>query len=162
MCNKVLISLGSNLGNREDNIKNAIQFIQLRLGNILAQSPLYQTPSWGYHDRSYLNNVLCLSTSLDPLDLMDAFLQIELLQGRLREQGEGYQPRIIDIDIVLIEGIVINHPKLIVPHPRMHLRRFVLKPAVDIAPSWIHELKNKSLSELLKECEDNSKIKQVG
>jgi 2-amino-4-hydroxy-6-hydroxymethyldihydropteridine diphosphokinase len=162
MHHKVLISLGSNMGNRKENINQAIQSIQLRLGGILAQSPFYHSPSWGYEDNSYFNNILCLSTSMQPLELMDILLQIELIQGRKRKQTEGYQARTIDIDIVLIEGLVIDHPKLKVPHPRMHLRRFVLKPAVDIAPDWIHELKCQSLSELLIQCKDDSKVKQVG
>ena len=162
MNHKVLISLGSNMGNREENINHAIYCIKSDLGTVLAQSPLYESVSWGYDDSNYLNNVLCLTTSLEPLELMDALLQIELNQGRERNQSVGYEARIIDIDIILIEGLVINHPKLKVPHPRMHLRRFVLKPGVDIAPDWIHELKSQSLAELLIECIDDSKIIEVG
>ena len=162
MNHKVLISLGSNMGNREENINQAIYSIKLGLGTVLAQSPMYESASWGYDDSSYLNNALCLSTSLEPLKLMDALLHIELIQGRERNHNHGYEARTIDIDVILIEGLVINHPKLKVPHPRMHLRRFVLKPVADIAPDWIHELKSQSLAELLIECKDDSKIMQVG
>ena len=93
---------------------------------------------------------------------MDALLEIELVLGRKRTETQTYQARTIDLDIVLIEGIVIEHPKLRVPHPRMNLRKFVLQPLADIAPDWIHETEQISISELLLKCEDQAEMKYYG
>jgi 2-amino-4-hydroxy-6-hydroxymethyldihydropteridine diphosphokinase len=159
---KVLISLGSNKGVREKNIEKAIALIQKDLGEILAISPLYETPSWGYDDDPYLNNVICLVTELLPLEMMDTLLKIELELGRKRTENQNYQARNIDLDIVLIEGVVVDHPKLQVPHPRMNLRKFVLQPLSDIAPDWIHETERISVSDLLLKCEDEADVKYYG
>ena len=93
MANKVLISLGSNLGDRELNIKKAISHIQDQLGDVIAISELYETASWGYDDNSYLNNTICLITKWLPLDLMNALLEIELKLGRKRSDSKHYQAR---------------------------------------------------------------------
>ena len=159
---KVLISLGSNKGAREKNVEKAIALIQKDLGQILAVSPLYETSSWGYDDDPYLNNAICLVTELSPLEMMDALLKIELDLGRKRTDTQNYQARTIDLDIVLIEGVVVDHPKLQVPHPRMNLRKFVLQPLSDIAPDWIHETEQISISDLLLKCEDQADLKYHG
>ena len=156
---KVLISLGSNLGDRKLAIEQAITQIHEALGTVLAISPLYETPSWGYEDAPYLNNVICLTTDCAPLVLMEALLDIEKQLGRMRTDSPDYQARQIDIDIALIEGHVIDHPSLQVPHPRMHLRKFVLCPAADIAPTWVHETLSVSISDLLTNCSDKSDLK---
>lgn len=155
---KVLLSLGSNVGSRDKNIEKAVALIQKNAGKVLAVSPLYQTPSWGYEDAPYLNNAVCLLTDTPPLKLMQILLNIESALGRERTDGPQYEARSIDLDIVLIEGCVIDHPKLQVPHPRMHLRKFVLQPAADIAPSWVHESRGLSISDLLLKCDDASEI----
>ena len=155
---KVLLSLGSNVGSRDKNIEKAVALIQKNAGKVLAVSPLYQTPSWGYEDAPYLNNAVCLLTDIAPLKLMQTLLNIESALGRERTNGAQYEARSIDLDIVLIEGCVIDHPKLQVPHPRMHLRKFVLQPAADIAPSWVHESRGLSISDLLLKCDDASEI----
>lgn len=155
---KVLLSLGSNVGSRDKNIEKAVALIQKNAGKVLAVSPLYQTPSWGYEDAPYLNNAVCLLTDIAPLKLMQTLLNIESALGRERTNGPQYEARSIDLDIVLIEGCVIDHPKLQVPHPRMHLRKFVLQPAADIAPSWVHESRGLSISDLLLKCDDASEI----
>ena len=159
---KVLISLGSNKGVREKNIEKAIVLIQKDLGEILAVSSLYETPSWGYDDNPYLNNAICLVTELSPLEMINTLLKIELQLGRKRTEILNYQARTIDLDIVLIEGVVIDHPKIQVPHPRMNLRKFVLQPLTDIAPDWIHETELIRVSDLLSKCEDESEIKYYG
>lgn len=162
MVHKVLISLGSNLGDRELNITKAISHIQDQLGDVIAISELYETASWGYDDHSYLNNAICLITKWAPLDLMNALLEIELKLGRKRSESKHYQARTIDIDILLIEGVVIDHPKLNVPHPRMNFRRFVLQPLTDIAPDWVHEIEGVSVSDLLLKCEDQIDVNSYG
>ena len=159
---KVLISLGSNKGVRKENLEAAILKISNNLGGVIAVSPIYETPSWGYSDSPYLNNAICLVTNTEPMKLMEALLAIEAELGRLRSKSNAYESREIDLDIILIDGLVIDHPKLQVPHPRMSLRRFVLQPLVDIAPSWLHEKLQIPLSELLTQCTDESEIKLYG
>ena len=156
---KVLISLGSNKGNRKENLEKAILQTQNQLGDVIAISPIYESPSWGYEDEAYLNNAICLVTNVEPIALMEALLDIENNLGRVRCENTSYQAREIDLDIILIEGLVIMHPKLEVPHPRMNLRKFVLKPLVDIAPNWEHEKEQLPLTDLLLKCEDQSTIK---
>ena len=162
MAHKVLISLGSNLGDRALNIEKAITLIQDQLGDVIAISKLYETASWGYDDYAYLNNAICLITKWLPLDLMNALLEIELKLGRKRSDSKNYQARTIDLDILLIEGVVIHHPKLDVPHPRMNLRRFVLQPLTDIVPDWVHEVEGVSVSDLLLKCEDQIDVNLYG
>jgi 2-amino-4-hydroxy-6-hydroxymethyldihydropteridine diphosphokinase len=158
----VLISLGSNEGNRFENIQKAITLINEELGSVIAVSPIYETPSWGYDDAAYLNNAICLNTDLQALDLMSYLLEIERQLGRKRSNSEGYEARCIDLDIILIEGVIVDHPQLQVPHPRMNLRKFVLKPLVDIAPKWVHETVGLSMRNLLDKCEDESQIEYYG
>ena len=100
---KVLISLGSNLGDRKLAIEQAITEIHETLGTVLAIAPLYETPSWGYEDAPYLNNAICLTTDCTPLALMEALLDIEKQLGRMRTDSLDYQARQIDIDIALID-----------------------------------------------------------
>ncbi len=154
----MLLSLGSNLGIREENIEKAIVLIHGKAGQVLAVSSLYETPSWGYKDAPYLNNAICLLTQKAPLELMEILLAIESELGRERRHSSDYEARTIDLDIALIEGCVIDHPKLQVPHPRMHLRKFVLQPAADIVPTWFHEKQQLSISDLLLKCDDSSEI----
>ena len=123
---------------------------------------MYKTPSWGYDDAPYLNNAICLNTDIQPLDLMLSLLGIEQQLGRKRSKSEAYEARSIDLDIVLIEGLIVDHPQLQVPHPRMNLRKFVLQPLVDIAAEWVHETADLSLSDLLAKCEDESQIEYYG
>ena len=162
MVHKVLISLGSNLGDRALNIKKAITLIQDQLGDVIVISKLYETASWGYDDYVYLNNAICLVTKYTPLGLMNALLEIELKLGRKRSDSKCYKARTIDLDILLIEGVVIDHPKLDVPHPRMNLRRFVLQPLADIAPDWVHEVEGVSVSDLFLKCEDQIDVNLYG
>lgn len=161
MSHKVMISLGSNKGDRLDYLARASQLIEQKIGNIISKSPVYESESWGYKDENYLNAVLCLTTSMQPQDLLEGLLEIEITLGRQRElDASTYSARTIDLDIVLIEDLYLNYPNLTVPHPRMHRRKFVLQPLVDIAPDWHHEKLNLSMTDLLAECEDLSTIKQ--
>ena len=162
MVHKVLISLGANLGDRALNITKAISLMQDKLGDVIAISELYETDSWGYDDHGYLNNAICLITNFAPLDLMNELLEIELKLGRKRLESKHFQARTIDIDILLIEGVVIHHSKLNVPHPRMNFRRFVLQHLADIAPDWVHEVDGISVSDLLLKCEDQNDVNLYG
>lgn len=159
---KVLISLGSNSGNRCENIKMAVQIIQAELAEVIAISSLYETQSWGYEDADYLNAGICVSSKLGPEKLMESLLEVETRMGRVRTSSAGYQARTIDLDIILIEGLIVESLKLTVPHPRMLLRKFVLKPLAEIAPDWVHEIKGLPLHSLLAQCKDEAQIKCYG
>ncbi len=162
MLNKFIISLGSNQGNRMRNLSLAVDSISDDLGDVIAKSKVYKTESWGYKDVYYYNAVLCLISSIEPLILMDKLLEIEIKLGRQRKgDSHNYESRTIDLDILLIEGLCVNHHKLKVPHPRMHLRKFILLPLQEIAPEWKHEVIHKTISELLQSCEDELDVIEV-
>lgn len=149
-------SLGSNLGNRIAYLEEARKLLERKLGSLVYQSGMYESPSWGYQsDQPYINCCLAFYTLAEPLQLMDIALGIEKQMGRSRE-GSGYSDRGIDIDLLLVEEMVMDHPRLTLPHPRMHLRRFVLVPLAEIVPEMRHPVSDLTISELLERCPDQS------
>jgi 2-amino-4-hydroxy-6-hydroxymethyldihydropteridine diphosphokinase len=155
----VYLSLGSNLGDRLQYLKEAIQRIEApdRI-SIKKISPMYETAPVGYKNRpQFLNLVLKVNTSLKPLPLLECLLTIEEKMGRKRSGKWG--PRNIDVDILLYDDLIVNSDQLTIPHPRMHERRFVLVPLAQIAPKLLHPLLKKNVSKLLESCEDNSKVR---
>jgi 2-amino-4-hydroxy-6-hydroxymethyldihydropteridine diphosphokinase len=148
---------GSNLGNRTENLKSALDLIEKKCGQIQAVSAIYETAAWGKTDQpSFLNQAIHLETDLHAENLLSELLSIELELGRIRT--EKYGPRIIDIDIALIDQQTISTPKLTVPHPELHNRRFVLTPLSSIAANLVHPILNKSITELLKICTDTLQV----
>ena len=147
------LSLGSNLGDRADNLRRAIEQIAASVGAVTMQSPIYQTQSWGYSDDDYLNKTIACETALTPLQLLQTINAIESQMGRIRS-GNGYEARPIDIDILFYDNETIDTPTLTIPHPKIALRRFVLQPTADIAPDFVHPTLNKTIRQLLDECED--------
>ena len=148
----VFLALGTNLGNRKQNMETAIENIEKQIGTIIAQSAFYSSEPFGFEsDNLFLNSVVEVSTSLLPSELLTKTQLIEKQMGRTsKSDGAGYSDRIIDIDILLYNKEVIdNKPKLIVPHPEMQNRDFVLKPLAEIAPSFVHPVLNKTISELV-------------
>lgn len=159
--NKAYLSLGSNRGNRANNLKNAAKWLLQKAGTITLASSIYETQPWKMNDETnFFNQVLLLETALAPSVLMDAILQIESDMGRIRTPKK-YQPRIIDIDILFFNNEIINTHQLHIPHPLMHLRMFILKPLAEIAPEYIHPLYKKNIQKLLSECQDKNKIKKL-
>ena len=148
---KAYITIGSNMGDKEQNFINAMKKIEEIEGiKISKVSSFITTEPWGNEDQDeFLNGALEIKTYLTPQELMRELLRIELELGRVREVKWG--PRIIDLDIVLFDDIVSNDEFVITPHPLMHLRDFVLKPLNEIAPYALHPLKNKRVFELLEE-----------
>lgn len=143
------IALGSNMGNREENFRNAMKKIEEVRGIKISKiSSFIVTEPWGNEEQEeFLNGAIEVETYLTPRELMSELLRIENELGRVREIKWG--PRIIDLDIVLYDDIVSNDEFVILPHPLMHLREFVLKPLNEIAPYALHPLKNKRVFELL-------------
>jgi 2-amino-4-hydroxy-6-hydroxymethyldihydropteridine diphosphokinase len=126
---------------------------------VTAASLLYETAPWGFiHETPFLNQALLIETGLSPGELMEGILEIERSMWRVRE-GDQWRERSIDIDILFYDNDVVNTEGLHIPHPRMHLRRFVLGPLADIARDLVHPVLNKSIGELLDECVDTLEIK---
>ncbi len=161
MAKTAFIGLGTNIGDREGNLKRALENISLSAGAVISFSGIYETGPWGFSSENlFLNMVLNLRTGLKPVDLLKQLLKIEILMGRVRG-AEKYSSRIIDIDILLYESDIINKPYLKVPHPLIQERKFVLVPLCDIAPEMIHPVFKKTFASLLKECKDESFVKKT-
>lgn len=157
-----LLSLGSNLGNRTENLSAARQEIAMHCGEIVRESGLYETAPWGFEtDSWFYNQVVEVVSSRFPEDMMESILAIETSLGRDRKQEETYQSRSVDVDILLLDDQVIETSLVQIPHPRMHQRKFVLVPAVEIAADWVHPIIKKTLSELLQECADDEEVRSV-
>lgn len=158
--NQIFLSLGSNLGNRSEMLKQAIEAIGAKCGEAIAVSNLYQTEPVGFASNlPFLNCCIEIETEYSPTELVAALLEIELQQGRTRNKEQlGYANRLIDIDIVFYNHLVLDSPNLIVPHPRMHLRRFVLLPLSELCPQFVHPVLKKTVADLLAECADVSKV----
>jgi 2-amino-4-hydroxy-6-hydroxymethyldihydropteridine diphosphokinase len=147
MRNLVYLSLGSNMGDREAHLRDAIGRLQAE-GSVISLSSLYETQPVEFTDQAwFLNCVMALETTHTPEQLMAAILNIEHAMGRRRVQKKG--PRLIDIDILLFSDKVIDSAELTVPHPAMHVRRFVLEPLAEIAPEVRHPKLEKTIRELL-------------
>jgi 2-amino-4-hydroxy-6-hydroxymethyldihydropteridine diphosphokinase len=152
----VYIALGSNIGNRFALLQEAVFCIGSRIGTILSVSKVYETPAWGFESEAFLNACIKIETEQTALDVLDSLLTIEKELGRDRNLSEGYQARPIDLDILLFNNEIISHERLLVPHPRMELRQFVLTPLADIAAKTVHPQLKKSIEELQQKCEDDS------
>jgi 2-amino-4-hydroxy-6-hydroxymethyldihydropteridine diphosphokinase len=147
MDHAVYLALGSNLGNRLANLKNAISNLTPQM-DVKKKSPVYETPPWGVADQPpFLNQVVMAQTYLSPEDLLSHLKRLETVLGREPTFENG--PRVIDIDILFYDDEIIDSPPLVVPHPRMHQRGFVLVPLNDIAPDLIHPVLGTPISELL-------------
>ncbi len=154
----VYFSLGSNLGNRILQLQKAIFEIAKNVGPVTQISKVYQSPSWGFEGDNFLNICIAVTTALNPQKLLDTVLAIEISLGRVRTAEKGYQSRSIDIDILYYDQEIINTEQLEIPHPQLHLRKFVLAPLADIAPQFYHPKLQKDSRNLLQECRDKGII----
>ena len=131
------LSLGTNLGNKEKNLQTAIQYIAEKVGEVIAQSSVVESEAWGFaSENSFLNMVIKVETELSPFEVLKKTQQIEHLMGRTQKTHITYQDRIIDIDIILYDDIIIDTPELKLPHPLFWKRDFVMKPLREIAPEY--------------------------
>ena len=155
------LSLGSNKGNRLENLQKAIDLIADRIGAIQKVASVYKTSSWGYEGEDFFNTCIQVSTYLQPEVLLEKLLRIEETLGRVRNSSQEYSDRIIDIDILLFDDEIIFSKKTIIPHPRMLERKFVLVPLVEIAKNVLHPIERKQLSFCLENCTDKSEIEKT-
>ena len=154
------LGIGTNLGKREDNLRNAVYKIEEHVGKIVASSSVYETEPWGFQSKDeFLNMVVKIETGLTPSGLLGRILMIESLLGRIRGEKQ-YLSRVIDIDILFYEDLVIDEISLKIPHPLLHDRRFVLVPLNEIEPDLYHPVLNQPIASLLEKCNDKSKVKK--
>ena len=130
----IYLSLGTNLGSREDNLERALHLLQEQVGALLRRSSVHETTPWGFESsHMFLNLCVCMATLLSPLQLLATTKQIERQLGRTQKSVHGhYADRLIDIDILLYDDAHINEPGLVIPHPHMYEREFVMMPLNEI------------------------------
>lgn len=158
--NVAYLCLGGNIGNRESSINEALEQINQTVGEIISFSSIYETEAWGVtNQQAYLNMCICMNTEFHSHELIKTLLHIEKNLGRERNVYHTYEPRTIDIDILFFNNEIIHNNNLTVPHPRLHLRKFVLVPLNEIAPNYLHPVLNKTIFNLLNDCADTSKVK---
>jgi 2-amino-4-hydroxy-6-hydroxymethyldihydropteridine diphosphokinase len=157
----LVLSTGSNLGNKLENMESALLQIEKYLGKIIKASAIYESTSWGYESENLFNNqCILVETDLGLGDCLELIQEIEDQFGRKRFESE-YHDRSLDIDILFYNEIIMNTELLQVPHPRMHLRKFVLIPLAEILPDMIHPVFRKTVAELLELCEDPKEVRPL-
>ena len=158
--NVTYLCLGGNIGDRQKALELANAKINQIIGEVSLKSPIYETEAWGVdNQQAYLNQCIEVKTELMPNELILSLLSIEKELGRERSISLTYQSRTIDIDILLFNNEVIETEELIVPHPRLHLRKFVLIPLNAIAPNYLHPIFYKTIFSLLNESLDHLEVK---
>ncbi|MFZ4520798.1 MAG: 2-amino-4-hydroxy-6-hydroxymethyldihydropteridine diphosphokinase [Bacteroidales bacterium] len=177
---EVFILLGSNRGDRQEFMTRALVMMSTMVGEVVSKSALYETAPWGFDDSTpFLNQVVEIDTTLDPEALLEKLLTIEVQLGRIRpfegcgcsvpsmsaldgesdnSEAPAYAGRTIDLDILFYGQRLVFTDRLMIPHPRLHERRFTLVPVNEIAPDFTHPLLKKTISVLLRDCTDHAKV----
>lgn len=158
---QVILSLGSNIGNRFETIQACIDLIHSQVAVVVKVSSLYETPAWGFESTPFYNCVVLIHTSKSAQKILSQVLTLEKKLGRIRKESAAYQARVIDIDLIAYEEEIIATTHLNVPHPLMQERKFVLQPMMDLGLNWIHPILKKATAQLLQDTPDKSEIKKV-
>ena len=153
---QVVLSIGTNQGNRLTNIESCLQLIHHEVATVVKVSKVYETPSWGFESDAFYNAAILIHTYDSAATVLLKILQIEQQMGRVRSETVGYQSRIIDIDIISFDNEIITTEHLQIPHPLMQDRIFVLKPMLDLNLEWIHPFLQKDVLEMVSETKDTS------
>lgn len=157
---KVYLGIGTNLGDRGKNVNEALELIKEHIGPVKKVSSLYETEPWGFKsENDFLNMVAEVETKLKPSGLLGRILMIEAQMGRLRGEKK-YSSRLIDIDILFYGEKILEAKSLVIPHPKLHERRFVLVPLSEIVPDLVHPKLGKTIKALLEGCPDKSRVKK--
>jgi 2-amino-4-hydroxy-6-hydroxymethyldihydropteridine diphosphokinase len=155
---KIFLGIGGNIGNKQVNFNKVYTFIKNELGEIVKRSSVYETPPWGFSaNENFWNQVLIIETRFSPTDVLQKITEIENTFGRERETGK-YNSREMDIDILYFDELIIETEKLVIPHPRIQYRKFVLVPLNEIAYDFKHPLLRLTSFQMLEKCKDESVI----
>ncbi len=156
----IYLLTGSNIGDSQAHLLEALKQIELQIGEVISVSAIYRTEPWGNkNQQDFLNQVLEVNTSLQLAEVLERILAIEQQMGRNRLVK--WEPRVIDIDILFAGNQQIHTPELQIPHPLLHERKFTLLPLCEIAPSFIHPVFQKTILELLTDCSDTSLVEKA-
>ncbi|WMX12469.1 2-amino-4-hydroxy-6-hydroxymethyldihydropteridine diphosphokinase [Aureispira sp. CCB-E] len=155
--NTVYLSIGTNMGNRAANLELVHSLISRNIGIVAKESNIYETEPWGVEGQeNYYNQVLCVKTALEPAVLLHKCQVIEQKMGRSRIVK--WEPRVMDIDILFFNDLVVKEEGLEIPHPLLQERNFVLKPLAELTTDWVHPILNKNVQELLEACTDKASV----
>jgi len=155
----IILGIGTNLGDKTANLKTALGSINENIGRVVRTSSVFETDPWGFSSEDqFLNMVAEVESKLKPSGLLGRILMIEARMGRLRD-GKEYSSRLIDIDILFIGDKILDTKSLVIPHPQLHERKFVLVPLAEIMPDFVHPVLKKDIKTLLRECKDKGKVR---
>lgn len=158
----IFIGMGSNEGDRLTILQEALLQLKRNLGIFMHSSSIYESEPWGFEsDQPFYNAVVQFETEHLPQEVMNVLKYIENQAGRTRKSDSNYENRTLDLDLLYYDQEVINEIDLIIPHPRIHLRKFVLQPLVEIAPQWVDPIQQKSIVELLAITSDTGNVKKL-
>jgi 2-amino-4-hydroxy-6-hydroxymethyldihydropteridine diphosphokinase len=162
MQNQVILSLGSNKGEKLLQIEAAIAQIHLQIGTVIEVSSLYQSDSWGFESDDFYNCIVLIHTEKLPIKILSVIKKIEKDFGRIKKLNKEYEARTIDIDIISFNNEIINLDQLEIPHPQMQNRLFVLLPLKDLKINYFHPILKKNCTDLLKDCSDKTNCVKIG
>ncbi len=158
---QVILSLGSNQGNRLENIEHCIDLLHQEVGTVVKVSSLFESDSWGFSSDSFYNCAVLIHTHKNPQKLLKNILKVEKKLGRVRTESSDYQPRVIDVDMISFDDEIIESETLQIPHKHLQDRLFVLLPMMEVVSDWTHPISQKSISDILKECKDKGNCVKI-
>jgi deoxyguanosine kinase len=158
---QVILSLGSNLGKKLENIELCIDLLHNEVGSIIRVSSVYESDSWGFDSETFYNCAVLMHTHLNPQKLLKKILKVENKQGRIRNDEKGYQARIIDVDIISFDDEIVQEDELQIPHAFLAERLFVLLPLQELVFDWKHPITKIAITDLIKDCNDTGKCSVI-
>ncbi|GAA4065789.1 2-amino-4-hydroxy-6-hydroxymethyldihydropteridine diphosphokinase [Flavobacterium cheonanense] len=158
---QVILSLGSNQGNRLENIEHCIDLLHHEVGTVVKVSSLFESDSWGFSSDSFYNCAVLIHTHKNPQKLLKNILKVEKKLGRVRTESSDYQPRVIDVDMISFDDEIIESESLQIPHKHLQDRLFVLLPMMELVSDWTHPISQKSISDILKDCKDKGNCVKI-
>lgn len=158
---KLFLLLGGNIGDKKQVFANTLKLIQADIGEIKIKSSIYETEPWGFESSDlFWNQAILVETSLNPMTVLQKIHDIESNLGRIRKKVQ-YTSRVIDVDLLFYDDLILQTSTLEIPHPRMSERRFVLEPLAEIAEDWEHPKLRKTIQQLLNECSDQLRVNKL-